>query len=810
MSGAIIVLSVAFFIVFPLVFSMAHTKRKTYETAKNRSYSLSENFTQLREFVENEAERWPIYARPVIFTNIDHDAQIEFAKAHRSIKDAEEVIPEIDTITIPASTKTIDLGSFFNLDKNLRIIQAGNRMSGVESFLNESIHNLEDSVKTIREDWYRVEKIRRTIRKSIYALKDRLDKTNERLNPIDKLGMYVVGQVSWALQVADNCYLSSYERVRDQPEDELGYFEHVVANVFVEIGNFALDCVDLYAESELVSKNYELDVFTSLFKKSTDFLVSILEIDDLSGWRKLSQTKRYIDQFPDTKNIAIASLMEFKRQRNLFESRKDYLGSLNLQNMIRNANSLQEECAFYWYTYEERRDEWEKIIKNHPLPTISLTRIESEFVSNILPFTGHDVIVKQSALPVLITVADRVLVWLRQTHQDITNLSLELSRHKHSQNVVEKMLSNDGKTYLTIIRLNSVLQDTAPEVVDQGRKLIPLYQSFVSRAETVRGANYPALEQELKTFTNECDDLIDDHITRLANLKSTYENLKNTIKKSLDDFDIYIHFTPAFDDKSTKAFSLFYDSGWNILQTTIVGTYSELITKIGDMKKWSQMSDSYLIRAHQKLNAFVDLRNQVHKQTGIAQGQIEAQRNIASRKWGWAKREIIQATDHAEGNLGVEMNNWQRHVTRNWAELYIHQAIKHCESFLGFIDTLLNELNISIKKINYEQEKINNRVKDIKSIIFSNKSKLSLDEIEQVKTLMAIAARAEDKEVAESILRYSEKIALRQASRQERADAEKIIIINSGGGAVVMGNVSTRGGFTGRDNNSVRILRNGY
>src|SRR6266508_5791390 len=101
MSGAIFVLAFVFFIVFPLVYSMAYLRRKTYESAKTKYYSLAENLTELRNHVENEADRWPIYARPVVFTNIDHDAQVEFAKAQQFIRDAEEVIPEIDTITIP-------------------------------------------------------------------------------------------------------------------------------------------------------------------------------------------------------------------------------------------------------------------------------------------------------------------------------------------------------------------------------------------------------------------------------------------------------------------------------------------------------------------------------------------------------------------------------------------------------------------------------------------------------------------------------------------------------------------------------------
>ena len=44
-------------------------------------------------------------------------------------------------------------------------------------------------------------------------------------------------------------------------ENDQGYIEHATATIFVDIGNFSLDCIELFLESQKISRRYELDTF---------------------------------------------------------------------------------------------------------------------------------------------------------------------------------------------------------------------------------------------------------------------------------------------------------------------------------------------------------------------------------------------------------------------------------------------------------------------------------------------------------------------------------------------------------------------
>ena len=90
------------FIVGPLfLYSVARKTTREYQHGKRKFGLLSNNLLQLKEHVITEADRWPIYARPVMFTEIDHNAQIEFAKAQQALTDADQILPRIETIEEP-------------------------------------------------------------------------------------------------------------------------------------------------------------------------------------------------------------------------------------------------------------------------------------------------------------------------------------------------------------------------------------------------------------------------------------------------------------------------------------------------------------------------------------------------------------------------------------------------------------------------------------------------------------------------------------------------------------------------------------
>ena len=86
-----------------LVFLYAQARRMAgaYRRGKKKFATLHEHLEKLRETMLTESDRWPMYARPVLFTEIDREAQIEFARAQQALAEAEQIVPEIDSIEAP-------------------------------------------------------------------------------------------------------------------------------------------------------------------------------------------------------------------------------------------------------------------------------------------------------------------------------------------------------------------------------------------------------------------------------------------------------------------------------------------------------------------------------------------------------------------------------------------------------------------------------------------------------------------------------------------------------------------------------------
>lgn len=120
-STPIAILLVVFILGPLLVYNVARQRSKEYKQGKRKFNALSNNLLQLRGHVITEADRWPIYARPVMFTDIDHSAQVEFARAQKAIRDADEIVPEISGIPEPKTSEKFNLKSVFFSIKTCKI-----------------------------------------------------------------------------------------------------------------------------------------------------------------------------------------------------------------------------------------------------------------------------------------------------------------------------------------------------------------------------------------------------------------------------------------------------------------------------------------------------------------------------------------------------------------------------------------------------------------------------------------------------------------------------------------------------------------
>jgi hypothetical protein len=83
--GAVIVFAFVMLGGIALVYNIAYQKLGNFEKDKREFQNLAGKLNDLEVRVQNEASQWPIYARPLLFTEVDHESQIRFAEAQKSI-----------------------------------------------------------------------------------------------------------------------------------------------------------------------------------------------------------------------------------------------------------------------------------------------------------------------------------------------------------------------------------------------------------------------------------------------------------------------------------------------------------------------------------------------------------------------------------------------------------------------------------------------------------------------------------------------------------------------------------------------------
>src|SRR5215207_4188346 len=387
LTSLVLLLLLLVFIVLMFLYAQARLRAGEYRRGKKKFANLNEHLEKLRDTMLSESDRWPMYARPVLFTEIDREAQIEFARAQQALAEAEQILPEIETIAAPEIPDQFRLQDFFDVPKLLKTISLGNQLSGSVSDLEQLILTLQTTQKSLRMNRQQVEEKRLTVEKSIEDLRVRTEQINKRLKPLDVWRSIEAHNFLWVVNIAERCQVEASSRLMTSSENDQGYIEHATATIFVDIGNFSLDCIELFLESQKISRRYELDTFIKYFAESTGFLQSVLQMEEVwSGWKKLKQVKPYIEALPTTSRQAEASLRSFRNRQEYFEKLLDGIGVIDLEREIQVVDEMEKEGTYYWYSYEEQKTYWEKVLGSPTVfPSQELDRFRTLLLGEIQP-----------------------------------------------------------------------------------------------------------------------------------------------------------------------------------------------------------------------------------------------------------------------------------------------------------------------------------------------------------------------------------------------------------------------------------------
>jgi hypothetical protein len=765
------------FLVLMFLYAQARRRASQYRRGKKKFALLNEHLEKLRETMLSESDRWPMYARPVLFTEIDREAQIEFARAQQALAEAEQILPEIETIEEPEIPDQFRLQDFFNVPKLLKTIFLGNQLSGSVSELEQLILTLQTTHKSLRMNRQQVEEKRLAVEKSIEELRVRTEQINKRLKPLDVWRSFEAQDFLWVVNIAERCQVEASTRLMSSSENDQGYIEHATATIFVDIGNFALDCIELFLESQRISRRYELDTFVKYFAESTGFLQSILQMEEVwGGWKRLKQVKPYIEALPTTRQQAEASLRSFRNRQEYFEKLLDRLSHIELEKEIHVVEALEKEGAYYWYPYEERKTYWEKALGSPTVfPSQELDRFKTLLLGEIQPSIHVDALIKQSQLLSLIQKVGQALTW----HDAITNLSLQLGKalhvHKEAQRTVNGLLASQGEASRLLTRLELVLIDTSPDIREAGTGQVREMQAYLEQARKVRGVDFPELLTSLGQWVADSDRLVQQHDLQFEELKASYDQYHTQIRTRIKEIGVYMSHIPPFDDVSIQSFDLIFDEGIVLLSEQKIERYSWLSPAVRRMQVWSEKSEAVIAPARETYTAF-ESGNQLVEQL-LEQTEAELRRNKSEidSSWGWSQSESLPKIESLARVFVREKNHWERLRERNWAEYDIHRAVATCENLITFCEGVLRDLAQTMENIDPRQDQLTGKTESVMLFLDQNGSSLSTSDRQDIRSLVGLARETLDYEFANRLLDYAETMAMNRVNIQTRDEITNII-----------------------------------
>ena len=718
-----------------------------------------------------------MYARPVLFTDIDRDAQIEFARAQQALADAEQILPEIETIEEPEIAEHFRLLDFFNVARNLRTIYLGNLMLGNVSALEELILRLQHTQKSLRMNRQQVEEKRLTVEKSIEELRIRTEQVNKRLKPLDVWRSFEAHNFLWVVDIAERCQVEASTRLMTSSENDQGYIEHATATIFVDIGNFALDCIELFLESQKISRRYELDTFFKFFAESTGFLQSILQMEEVwSGWKRLKQVKPYIEALPMTRQQAEASLRSFKNRQAYFEKLIDRISAIDLQKEINVVDALEQEATYYWYSYEEQDTYWEKALGNPTVfPSQELGRFQTLFLGEIHPSIHVDAVIKQSQLLSLIQKVGQALTWHDAITKLIVRLGTALRSHKEAQGTVNQLVASQGEAARLLTRLELALIDTSPELREAGTRLASEYRYYLEQARKIRGVDFPELLNSLTQWIADSDRLVKQHGVQFEELKASYDTYRTRIESLIKEIGVYMNHIPPFDDQSIRSFDAVFDEAIAILSEQKIDRYSWLSPALSRMQAWFEKSDPIVAAARDKYTAFETENRLVEELLEQTEEEINRKRDQIDLEWNWSRGEILPRIDSLARAFAREKNHWARLTERNWAEYDIHRAVSTCENLITFCEGVLLDLTQTMENVNQKQSRLDDKAGAVRLLLDQNGSRLSTSDRVDIRSLVVIAKETPDYEFADRVLGYAEIMARNQVSLRTRSEITSVL-----------------------------------
>jgi hypothetical protein len=736
---------------------MLHLAERSMEIA-NKDYGRFLALRSIRRKLEVdldlEAWRWPIFARPVLYTEVDRTAQVHFSNVHRDIQRARDVEEKISPPPQRPSDLRHLLSFFHNCERYYLCTTIHENVVEMESILQ----TVSTQLNALEQSHRGEENLESATHLSLDLLKEKLEETGKRIKGKSQGDKYNEN-VNWSQIRTDNCLVEAQSQLGRQTPDGINV---AIADTFIKLANYILEHFDLYERELETPARFELDHFEhhhTLFRKC----IEEMQTGPIEEWYSLRSTARMLELVDSQMRRAIRSLDTFDEQENKLYRFEQKIQDLNLPGVIQSTQDLEKECGRYWKPIDQDPSIWVKVLERNQLPGTILDDARRSFQAVIFPSIGPDIVIKQSELH---NIFREIAIFLQKVglaKNCIKRLVDELAIHKSAEIQVNMRLSPTGTTGQRILDIALIEPDTTEQLQRQCMSCRHHFGMLQARAEAVEGANFPSMLGELDELEHNCIDIRQQHNAEIEALRHTSFELVHQLIAVHADIKQLKEKRPLIEYDVTEVsenIALLRDS------------YSQDARSIRDLRGYISQVRGILPRANKEKQQLESLWQEFEVVWTYSAGKLQALKEMLDshhvhslESWAWIQREYERPLRSGYGQHQKYARQLDRLMESN---LTIKQASQMCKRLEEEILRESESIASQLEKIWNKQEVYANSVMELaastkRTTMFSFAPKDS----DMILNLCAQAAQSSSEQGVQLFLDLAQGLLKKTVTREE-------------------------------------------
>lgn len=781
-----------------------------------RFQSTKGKLQKLENDLDREASKWPIYARPVLFTSVDKNTQRTFGMAHRALMEAKRIEKEFPSIPLRPS----EAFEMFSPMECARRILYCDAVIQLEVEFAKWLDQLEDGKKTLNQHYKAEGRTLDDVKGKLEALKARLSAAEKKVAERAH-GEAFNETVGWAINYAQIGTQASTEKLEVPQDKEL--LHYAIADTFIRLTNYLLDHFDLYAMDVSFSEKFILDRFENRLKDFEINLRKVIEAkakveDEGSPAKEISpaatmrqsisgtgtkftaqttlqirqatyqQAANAIEIWDDVKLLdslllvlkeklerASSSFSFFLKTHAIYLELTQKIAVPNIPRLQEGSLKLETECETYWGGFATFPLHWNEALRESSLPTVEFNAAKELFISQIAYYLRSDSKIKQSELTGIISKMTCYLVKVEKGVTSYKKLSLHLQVHKDARVKVEARLENNGSSGKLVRDMELLTKDYSDANHLECAQNREEYNEFVVRAKKITGANFPAMLGELNVFEGKCWSLITRHWEEIKVLRQQCETIsmrlrtqRNTIQQFKAATPRLKYDFPTIETKVHAALQHDYTKNGNV--QWLEGYLQEANRVIGD-------ADQSIAQLNAEWQTFVAAEESAFALLTQHQALLYKYQEVFSVSWAWVRIDSADLLTNAKR----KMEQLSTPLSRNrdpQLKTSVEEAVWSCQKVKEELEMLNSTTLGRLAEIHQQQDEFQKSFDALMNMVdrplapidymFRSKPKVPA----KLRELCFLATQVDERRQARSFLSAADAYFQKQLTEE---DAEKLI-----------------------------------